>query len=341
MDIKELIFPIWEGDTVMNETILPIGQSERDADIRLFFEPDEILSVKSWDLKKEYVKGQDWIFESGKIKLLTGSEIPYMKASELHFYEKNGEECFNAKNGGYILYKRNGFFHKKQTVVTYTHKDSVDFGLPVSDGKILCRAIRRLQNGEKLKICFYGDSITAGYDGSGLTGIEPNMPGWAELVKMGLELRYDSKIELINTAVGGKRSDWGAECAQERIACYKPDVAVIAFGMNDGTGMVAPAEFRKNIMKIKSAILEKNSECEFIFISTTLANPESCFDGLQREYYDELLFCASECDAVVNMTKIHDILLKKKHFADMTGNNINHPNDFLIRIYAQAVLSLF
>ena len=38
------------------------------------------------------------------------------------------------------------------------------------------------------------------------------------------------------------------------------------------------------------------------------------------------------------MTAMHLDLLKAKRFRDMTGNNVNHPNDFLARVYAQVVL---
>lgn len=40
------------------------------------------------------------------------------------------------------------------------------------------------------------------------------------------------------------------------------------------------------------------------------------------------------------MTAIHQQLLKTKRFFDMTANNVNHPNDFLIRAYAQLVTTL-
>ena len=43
--------------------------------------------------------------------------------------------------------------------------------------------------------------------------------------------------------------------------------------------------------------------------------------------------------AVANLTQIHkDILATGKKYRDMTGNNINHPNDFIARVYAQVVL---
>ena len=172
-------------------------------------------------------------------------------------------------------------------------------------------------------------------------GIEPFMPGWTELFCGALENRFKCRINRVNTAVGGKRSDWGLECAEERLSAYAPDLAVVAFGMNDGTEKVPAKRFRENICGIREKALAANKDTEFIFIATTLPNPESVFDGYQRQYYDELVLCAGERDMVLNMTKLHSHLLERKRFIDMTGNNINHPNDFLIRIYAQAMLDMF
>jgi hypothetical protein len=45
--------------------------------------------------------------------------------------------------------------------------------------------------------------------------------------------------------------------------------------------------------------------------------------------------------AVCDMTRLSSELYEKgKRFRDMTGNNVNHPNDFLARIYAQAILKV-
>ena len=40
------------------------------------------------------------------------------------------------------------------------------------------------------------------------------------------------------------------------------------------------------------------------------------------------------------MTSIHSQLLEKKKYLDMTGNNINHINDYLGRWYAQILSAL-
>lgn len=341
MNIEQLLTPFWEGETVYDETIMLVSENGRQARAKLFYTPKKILSVKSTDLKTEYKEGRDWKYCNGEIIMSEKSKMPFMKAEELHFYEKNNDDCFGAKDGGYILYKTEGYFHKRQLAVTYTHNDTIDFGIRKLNGERLFGTKELLKKSKNVKICFYGDSITAGCDGSKKTGIEPFMPGWPELFASALEKKFNSKIEILNTAVPGENSDWGARCAEERLALHKPDLAVVAFGMNDGTQKIPACEFGNNIKRIKEKALEQNENTEFIFISTTLPNPESVFDGYQRDYYDELIGCTGDNDTVLDMTSIHSALLERKAFADMTGNNINHPNDFLIRIYAQALIDLF
>lgn len=45
--------------------------------------------------------------------------------------------------------------------------------------------------------------------------------------------------------------------------------------------------------------------------------------------------------AIADITSVHLQLLETKAYRDMTGNNINHPNDFLTRIYAQVIMEVF
>lgn len=44
--------------------------------------------------------------------------------------------------------------------------------------------------------------------------------------------------------------------------------------------------------------------------------------------------------AIADVRSAHKALLSKKKYIDMTGNNVNHPNQFLIRVYAQTILNL-
>ena len=40
---------------------------------------------------------------------------------------------------------------------------------------------------------------------------------------------------------------------------------------------------------------------------------------------------------MADVTNTHEGVLTRKKFYDFTGNNINHPNDFLNRVYSQTL----
>ncbi len=340
---ERLLKPFWEGGSVWEETVLLLSENGEAPRARLFFRPDKIIEVKAACGGKIYSEGTDWTADAdGNITAAAGSDMPFMTRGELVFPDYREGKCFEAKaGGGYVLFRTEGYFHKRQLTVTYTHSDSWTPDLGLMGGDRLARFKKMLAEKSSARLCFYGDSITTGCDSSKMHGLPPFMPGWPDLVHRELERRYETHIEKVNTAVGGMNSDWGVENAWERLGSRRPDLAVIAFGMNDGTQKMSPEKFKANITEIKKQALNANPNAEFLLVSTTTANPETRFDGLQREYYSVLLECAGPGDAVVNMTALHDTLLSRKSFQDMTGNNINHPNDFLIRLYAQAILEAF
>ena len=59
---------------------------------------------------------------------------------------------------------------------------------------------------------------------------------------------------------------------------------------------------------------------------------------MHDEYAEVLADMQTKGIAFADVRKVHKFMLQHKRFIDMTGNNVNHPNDFLIRIYAQTVL---
>ena len=60
----------------------------------------------------------------------------------------------------------------------------------------------------------------------------------------------------------------------------------------------------------------------------------------QAKYLPVLLELERETEgvAVADVTSGHAELMEKKNFRDMSSNNINHPNDFMQRVYAQVIL---
>jgi len=71
-----------------------------------------------------------------------------------------------------------------------------------------------------------------------------------------------------------------------------------------------------------------------------LPNPDAVQNGIQSSYKSELDKLTRKGIVVADMTGVHAELLKHKIYQDMTGNNVNHPNDYLARWYAQTMLGL-
>ena len=82
-----------------------------------------------------------------------------------------------------------------------------------------------------------------------------------------------------------------------------------------------------------------------MLVSGMIANPETGFYNKDYEAYQEALAeLTEEYENVGLSTTLNTVLsvYEHKRFYDCTANNVNHPNDFMMRIYAQTLLySLF
>jgi hypothetical protein len=220
--------------------------------------------------------------------------------------------------------------------------------IPAFEGDKLGKTLCKLKKGLNLKVILYGDSISAGYNASGFTGAPPFQPCWGELFAEKLRRTYGTEITFLNPSVAGMASGWGLENVEELVSRHMPDLVVLAFGMNDGTGRLAPEDFINNIEAIMEDVRKHNTEAEFILVAPMLPNklaglpdfPEMSFWGEQENYLEALKRLEGEGTAVADMTSVHRELLKVKRYCDMTGNHVNHPNDFLSRWYAQVVSAL-
>ena len=80
-----------------------------------------------------------------------------------------------------------------------------------------------------------------------------------------------------------------------------------------------------------------------MLIATMLPNYEAKSDWNynQKLFAPKLLELEAKYDfvGVANVTEMHQALFDAdKRYRDVTGNNINHPNDFVVRLYAQVLL---
>jgi lysophospholipase L1-like esterase len=116
---------------------------------------------------------------------------------------------------------------------------------------------------------------------------------------------------------------------------------IVAYGMND-VGRKDPDWFADQTRKIIDHAAAASPETEILLVSPMLGNKE--WIHTPREmfalYRDQLKSLVSPGVALADVTEVWTLLLRKKHDLDLTGNGLNHPNDFGHRLYAQTVLQL-
>jgi len=338
--------PFYAGNVIYFETIFPVENEE----IQTLFPIDEIISVTNYGLDKVYIEGKDYKLENGKLVLIEGGDIEITK--EVDFYRENPDSApiqleysrSRRKFDGprYFMFSEGSGIIKHQITITYKHSGVWDGFLPEYQGEKLFKFFSKLKNKESPRLLFYGDSITVGCNSSGTKwgdNIKPNAESWPIMITKHLEDKYSTKIEYFNTAVGGMVTQWGVDNVEERVNQYNPDLLVLAFGMNDGP--MSPKEHTDKIRKIIDLSMKHNPNIEIVLVSTTIPNPESnWYFGISNNYVEEYKKINLPNVAVVDMTNTELSILKRKCFKDITGNNVNHPNDFLARVYAQTILKV-
>jgi len=357
----EYLSPVWKGNTVYNESItfIPDPKTHEITPAPLLYTPQNVISVKSYDLQTEYKEGVDYAVENGKIRLLEGGG---MSAWDYDEYYSPDEGYYKISwlepEGRYIHFGSGDYQERHQYYVTYTHEGVWEGVVPQYSGLLLPKTTEKLKNGEKIRILFNGDSITAGGEasGCGLLALRdgsqnvgapcfsPHMPIYSQLVIDKLRMEYpDSDIEYLNTSNPGSSSKTGSECAEWWVKAHKADLVVLAWGMNDIS--FAAEDHKTYIETIIDQALEANQDTEFILVATMLPNIGSSWaDNHLSEFitmYEEIKEERSNVGiAIAPMTTMHQYLLSVKRDADMSANGINHPNDFLQRIYAQTISAM-
>lgn len=367
---EDYMIPFWKTDKIVDESVLLISKGDEAAEGELLFAPDKIESVVSYNPYAAktivYAEGEDYVVEGKKIKAVS-KKMPFMTEEQLSGQDKMSgfdySQIPSTDKGLYLPFTESTGFIEKQIFVTYTHAEEWNKETPAYIGDRFLNLAKKIANKEKINLFVYGDSISTGANSSGYLNVYPNKPSWPQAVRKGLSEQYGTEVELVNKAVGGWTSEnaimssesigWvngkqisqaGIKVTLEEMPDYKPDLAVIGFGMNDATNGMSKSTYRVYMQKIIKTIKDRNPDCEFILLGTMLANPKAYNQSKnQISYYDELLKIAESDEKIasVNIGKMHeDLLGSGKKYADMTSNNVNHPNDFMASVYTMNILSL-
>jgi lysophospholipase L1-like esterase len=310
----------------------------------LLFEPTKIVSVCSSSGEVAYAEGRDYVWKPGtrEIALPAGSRIVSKAPQDLRRPAGSQPHRLTHRDGnGEILFGGGHEYHDMQTLVTYTHQAGAWAGpVPSFAGDQLPRTLKKLAAKQPLTIALLGDSISTGCNASGWANAPPFQPPYQDLLVLNLEAAYGAKVSLKNFAVGGTGSAWGLTQVGKVIEA-KPDLVLIAFGMNDSAGCPA-AHYQANIEGIVDAVRKARPDAEFILVATMLGNKDwtVLHQELFPQYRDALAKLCGPGIALGDMSSIWAELLKQKKDWDMTGNGVNHPNDFGHRVYAQVLSAL-
>ena len=336
--------PLFTGSVMTNETVLFMGTGDAAP---LMYKADEILSVTSFDLKTKYEEGVDWTFDAAAhtIRPTANTRMPYY--TEAEWYPESGRFACNVPGKAYVFFSEGSVISLHQVCVTYRHSDSWDGPVPRDDSAAFAPMLAELTARQGGKTLFYGDSITTAANSSGMIGFEPYIPGWPKQVHDGIvEATGNTAIEYVNTAVGGKNTQWGLDNIQSRVIDYAPDFVLIAFGMND---TLSAADYSAKHEAMVNAIHAALPNATVMLVPPMMPNPEATgFSSrwtLFPQYEQALYALAAKFRAAgfarigcANVNTVYAGVLARKRFRDMSGNNINHCNDFSARIYRDTIL---
>ena len=321
------------GGTMKHEPVLFIKQAGKPfATGKLMFVPTEKPIVMAHDQLTIYQEGTDYHWQSGSdvLELTAYSRIPFKTAAELT-PPPGSPNCYKG-----VFFSEGRLIHDLQMQVSYPHAGAWPLKV-ASQG--LTRSIKKLAARQPFKLVALGDSITEGYNASGFKPSEapPYQPAYPELVALALQARFGTKIALTNLGRAGTQAGWGMTKVAE-VASETPDLVILAFGMNHDEA--APA-FEVAMRKLRDAIQAACPAADIVLVAPMTGNP-LCFP-VDRfvSYRDALRNLTNDHVGVADVTSPWLELLQRKPFHDLSGNNVNHPNDFSHRLYAQVIGELF
>lgn len=350
MELNEILKrcePVWKAKTVYAESLTFVRDENGLAEAPLLYAPKRVIRLTDAREENEYAEGVDFTVTERGIRLTENSRVFCFDRADLEPADPAPGTYFPAADRN-IAFAEGHFFHDRQVSVTYEAVEADwDGHLPTPCLSSLPHAKKCLKRDKKFRLLIYGDSLSVGANASGFTGsyAPPYQPTYANMLTAALAERYGAEITLHNPSKGGADSAWGLANAAKLAVPFKPDLAIIAFGGNDSP--TPPEKYIANLRGIADAIRRESPECDVILAATMLPNKLLCteralFYGNQPLFVPALYALAEGLGraAVASISELHDYLLTRKRFIDLTGNNVNHPNDFMHRLHAQYYLEM-
>lgn len=337
--------PFWCGGTILQESVVfPETEDGERPFARLLYRPSGIITMRSSDLQTEFAEGKDFVVEDDRVILTENSRMKVLLRS---VYEEPADKptCGWATVHDGILYRPTDFFVLREYTyyLSYETEETWQGSLPENVAEDLPLLRKRLLSGEPMTWLWYGDSQVFGCDVSDLYHVAPYVLPYAQIVTDSFSSAYPkAKISYVNTAVGGTDSVWGQENVQERVCAHRPDLLFIKFGSNE---VLRPVEeYKQRIKTLLETVLAEKSDTEIVLLSP-FAHNEEClvyhnealvaFERAHEEVRNEMPYAHIAVSSIYAATRE---ITRRKGFASLTYNMINHANDFGCRMNAQLIL---
>ncbi len=373
-DLKDIMQNIFAGTQSVKETVMFLDKGDVK---ELLYPISSIVSVTSYDGSKVYVEGVDYVVEDGKLKVTADSSIKCITSAKYYNHTGSLINTTNPATGQMVpTFWGESMVKQWQVSVTYTHDTAWEGFAQESQLEVYQNLVKKLVAGEDVTVFFYGDSITWGACASFHENTKPKQGSYAMLFTealadlFGYTVKYINTgivatmpcatvptadyvggergtITYVNTAIGGWTSTDGVNNFDKHVKApfetYGCDLFVLAYGMNDG-GLNARAT-TANMKKMATKMYELNPEAAVMFVATMTPHTGSNWDhasiGLQEAEFlkqAENFRKDGKVCAVACVNSVSKAVQEHKTFNDYSGNNINHPNDWFYRVYAQTLL---
>lgn len=315
---------------------------------QLAFEPLEVMRVCDMAREEVYVPGRDYVVSGRSIRRVEGGRIPWVDEEGLRpaagtlsrYPSPDCQVIGNGVDGRDIRFARTTWYMDHQFMVDYVAK-KVDLTVLSGLGNGFREAVNaRLEAGKTFRLSYIGDSITYGCNASKLCDVAPYQPCYAELVAEELERATGCEMVFKNHAIGGT----GCRNAMKIKDAWmgdKADLLVIAYGMNDFSGMTAEDYVAVTDDIVNNAVAAHPDTLVLLVASmagnsdwkNTPAEPAEAFATALRAYAAQR--------PNTGFADVHAVwreYVSRKGYYSMTGNGVNHPNDFGYRVYASCLL---
>lgn len=339
-----------DRDTVCGEC----GMFAAKDQVKLLYTAEKVLKVYNPVTGKLWQENRDWIFDSSanSIVRLPESSIPAFtremlapEGENLRFFPAPDANAITGRvGGGNLIFDRKSFFAENQIEADYIAAGDQTFlaDLAAPQNCRLHRFRSKLANRQAVRIIALGDSITVGNNSGKVIGFPPYRKPWLEQFFDRLEQKFAIKCHWENRAVNGSASDYPLN--KPEVLAGAADLWIIAFGMNDLAHHSAE-EFARNLRKIISQVAAADPAAGFMLLTPMSGHPDWKRTPLEStaRFSEEIRKIAGDTENILlaDVNKLWSKVLTVKDFYDLTGNGVNHPNDYGHTIYAAAVDALF